>query len=60
MSPICNLLIVPHYQLLCLVIVDDATNTFAASTLRTVFIEYHIILQITPIFSNLQTLVVGK
>jgi hypothetical protein len=36
-----------------MVIVDDATKSFDASALRTVSIEYHRILQITPIFSNL-------
>jgi hypothetical protein len=52
MSPRVKLMMFPHYQVLCLVIADDATNNFDASTLRTVSIEYHIILQITGIFSN--------
>jgi hypothetical protein len=48
-------MIVPCNQLVCMVIVDDTTNNFDASTLRTVsIIEHNIILsRIPPIFSNL-------
>jgi hypothetical protein len=46
-------MIVTCNQLVGMVIADDANNIFDAPTLRTVSLEYHIILQITPIFSNL-------
>jgi hypothetical protein len=53
MSPICNQMLVPCNHLVCLVIVEEETNNYEASTIRTVSIEYNRILQITPIFSNL-------
>jgi hypothetical protein len=57
LSLICNLMIVPCNPFVCMVIVDDANNHFDALTLRIVSIdEYHRILQITPIFSNVHQL----
>jgi hypothetical protein len=48
---------VPCYQLVCMVIVDDATNHFVIDTLRTVSIEYigitsSCILQKSHIYTN--------
>jgi hypothetical protein len=45
-------MIVPCNPLVCMVM-DNATNNVDASTLQIVSIEYHRILQITQIFSNL-------
>jgi hypothetical protein len=53
MSPICTQMLVPYSQLLCMIIVEVGSNNYAASTLRTISREYNIILQITPIFSDL-------
>jgi hypothetical protein len=38
MTQRCNQMIVPCYQLVCLVIVDGTTHNFEASTVRTVSI----------------------
>jgi hypothetical protein len=60
MSPICNIMTVPCNQLVHLVIEDEATNASDAATLRTVSIEHHRILQITPTFSNQHKMGVEK
>jgi hypothetical protein len=57
MTQICNLMIVPCNQLVCMVIADDASDTFDDFTLRTVSMEYNIILsriyqQYSQIYTN--------
>jgi hypothetical protein len=49
-------MLVPYNQLVCILMVDDAANNFEDSILRTGSIEYNIILQNIPIFSNIHKL----
>jgi hypothetical protein len=46
-------MLVPCKQLGCMAIVEDASNNYEGSTLRTVSIEYNRLLQNTPIFSSM-------
>jgi hypothetical protein len=46
-------MLVPYNKLVCMVIVEVISNNYEASTLRIVSREYNIILQITPLISNL-------
>jgi hypothetical protein len=49
-------MIVPCNQVVRMVIVENGYNNFEDSTFGNVSMEYNIILQITPIFSNLHKL----
>jgi hypothetical protein len=54
MTPICNIVLVLCWnQLVCMVIVEDRSINYEASTFRTLSSEYSRVLQNTPIFSNL-------
>jgi hypothetical protein len=52
-NQICTQMLVHCKSLVCMVIVEVGSINDAASTLRTLSSEYNIMLQITPIFSNL-------
>jgi hypothetical protein len=53
MSAICTQMLVPYNPLMFMVMMEVGSNNYEASTLRTVSREYNIILQITPLISNL-------
>jgi hypothetical protein len=55
MTQICNLMIVPCYHLLCMVIAEDATNHFDDFTLRIVSMEYNRILSRIYQYSQIST-----
>jgi hypothetical protein len=46
-------MVVSWNKLVCMVIVNDATDNYEDSTLQNLSSEYNRIIQITPIFSNL-------
>jgi hypothetical protein len=55
MTQICKIRMLVHHcnQLVRVVVAEDYYNNFEASTLGIFYIEYNIMLQIIPIFSNL-------